>query len=174
MKNLNKSEILDLSTCRKKNSSNEIKVRDYVDSEGYNVIEAYSPDTHIKIRYNESKNYMEYKYNFHTEYSGPIDKSFLNGELNAFEQSLIDFDADFAKFDEWNRRFDKIIEEMPTFPSTYQTYSSNYNNAVKRNQNSGCLGCLVITIAFIIAICLILYGMVFLGGWIIDFITKIF
>lgn len=142
--NKNNSENSGLSTRRRTSRpfSDDIEVRDYVDDDGYKVIESHSPHTHIKIRYSSDKNHMEYTYNSHIKYSGPIDRICFDSSMNELEQSVFHLDSDFnfqnfqkefedwsRRYDEWSKQFDMMMAEMPTFSTSTPRIGENNSNS---------------------------------------------
>lgn len=182
-------------------SNGSSTTRTYVDSQGFNVIEYHSPTADIIIRYNDTD--MSYIYNSQIRYNGPIpplpeynfDYLFedFDKQMESFDKQMEDFDERMKEFDRrvqaWNDETNARIASMNkdynyTYSRRYTSRTNSQNPQYSQSTYqkiekkggcfSGCFGCLVSLIIFIVIAGLIFYGLAWVGESLIDLLSGLF
>lgn len=187
-------------TNRSSSSKSVGNYKRYVDENGYTVIEYQTPTERLLLKYNQ--NHMFYSYNSEIRYDGPFDfeslnKAFkeldhsldlLDQSLDQFDRKLEDFETSIDRFFDEDDSFERIFgrafdplyspSRIEQSQSYYDTVGQNRHKNMRSSSNSSgngcCLGCLIGTILIFAIICIVLYGMGYVGMQIIDFIRNLF
>ena len=150
----------------------------YTDNEGYTNIVYESTDEKMMIRY--KGNHMDYWWNSELKYSGEFTDEFLKLVNQRLDSGMRSLDESLAQLD---RELDKLgnLDTVSLFYSGILPDSSTYRatSYTKTTYSKGSswgfrLGCLVVSIIILIAICAILYAMGWLGGEVVSFVRDFF
>lgn len=151
----------------------------YTDNEGYTNIIYESTNEKMVIRY--KGNHMDYWWNSELKYSGEFTDEFLKLVNQRLDSGMRSLDESLAQLD---RELDKLgnLDTVSLFysgnllsgSSTYRTTSYSKTTYSKGSSWRFRLGCLVVSIIILIAICAILYAMGWLGGEVVSFVRDFF
>ena len=147
------------------------KTNEFMDSDGFKIIVHETPTSRAVIKYKYKSNLLCYKYNGRTIFCGEIDPSQLDkkiAQLNneiGIEPFLLD-----SSLSPMAESFDDLLTD--TFDTSYSSDSTEEKSYHYENNSSGC--CIMGCIFSFIVLCLILYGMGYLGGQFIEFFKGLF